>query len=155
MPESSVMYKWIRLSFTLLFVFFGLTLFASPGHAQSCSLADVNAVNTLYGTAGNGGADVLRIDFRNVNTISCGRVNGNANNAPNGRVELSHCRNNRPADLCFVVDSTRNNGIPFMTNVNLSGPGLPAGGISPADDADVDLSAGTYTVIAYGGRHAS
>ncbi|KAG1702824.1 hypothetical protein GQR58_004314 [Nymphon striatum] len=109
--------------------------------AQSCSLAAVNTVNTNLAAPGAGGRDVLRLNFRPV-TIACVPRNGNGGAAPPNRIDISHCPG-RPQDICFVTRlDTR------LTAVNITGPGLPGAGVNPANDVEIDLQAGTFTVNA-------
>lgn len=135
------MYYWLKISIALFFVFFGVTVFASPSMAQSCSLAAVNTVNTNLAAPGAGGVDVLRINLNPV-PINCISRNGAAGAAPGGRIDISHCPG-RPQDICFVTDLNAN-----LTALNITGPGLPGAGVNPADDVEIDLQAGTFTVNA-------
>ena len=121
--------------------FLSVLVTSGQSFAQSCSLSVVDSVNSELSNPGASGLDVLEIDFDNGGAITCTAAGGNANTAFNDRAEISHCQTANPTDLCFVVDKAT-----AITAVNISGPGLAAGGVSPADDNQIDLSAGTYTV---------
>lgn len=134
---------WSRKILCVLLLSF-LSVLATSGQsfAQSCSLSVVDSVNSELSNSGASGLDVLEIDFDNGGAITCTAAGGNANTAFNDRAEISHCQTENSTDLCFVVDKYT-----AITAANITGPGLAAGGVSPADDNQIDLSAGTYTVL--------
>ncbi len=139
-PQFNI-YGMLRLLSIFVLLFSALTVSATSSFAQSCSLADVNTVNTNLTAPLAGGNDVIEIDLDNGGSITCRATSASANTAFNDRAEISHRLTAEPSDLHFVVDRDT-----AITAVNISGPGLAAGGVSPADDDPVDLSAGTYFV---------
>ncbi len=122
---------------------------ASSALAVSCSVSDIQTVNLLLSLPGAGppttGLDVLEIDLDQGGNIACGPKTGTTNTVFNDRIEIGQCiATEEPyTDICFASDTTTTG----MTSVMLFGPNMGAG-VTPTDDTEIDLEAGTYTVEA-------
>ena len=138
----------IRYVFVLFCAIIG-SLLASNDEAQaqapfSCPLSDVQAVNAGLATF----PDTSDVDVLIVGTDvnACRQNTANSTTASNDDLEIGACTTTgpNPQSLCFVGD--RGTTSPDrLTDFTISGPGI-TGTVTPADDAEIDLSAGTFTV---------
>jgi hypothetical protein len=138
------MLRFISVGFVLAVVW----LFAPAAQAQnySCTAAQAATANSNLGAPAPGGFfEPASLQVR-TNLSQCEATTGAARNAANDGLEWGSCTSvnaNRDLlfDLCFVADRGA-----YLIDFVINGPGLV--NASPASDEEIDLAAGTYSVVA-------